>query len=78
MNRPHWIHKFEVKPDSWVFVPDERTAIRGIEIKELLSSHWNPPHYYAHFKQGGHVSALKKHLISTIQLKYKWTEKVGM
>ena len=62
MNRPHWIHKFEVKPDSWVFVPDERTAIRGIEIKELLSSHWNPPHYYAHFKQGGHVSALKKHL----------------
>lgn len=62
MSWPHWIHKFEIKPNSWVFVPDDQTAIRGREIKEVISSHWKPPYYYAHFKQGGHVSALKRHL----------------
>ena len=62
MDRPHWIHKFEVKPDCWVFVPDEPTILRGREIKKLIESQWQPPYYYAHFKQGGHVAALKRHL----------------
>ena len=62
MKKPHWVHKFEVKSDCWVFVPDEDTIIRGREIKKLISSQWKPPYYYAHFKQGGHVSALKRHL----------------
>lgn len=62
MIKPHWVHLFEVKPDCWVFVPDENTVLRGREIKSIISSLWKPPYYYAHFKEGGHVAALKRHL----------------
>lgn len=62
MQKPQWIHKFEVKPDSFVFVPDDQTIDRGREIKSKISSLWKPPYYYAHFRQGGHVAAIKRHL----------------
>ncbi|MDB4409581.1 reverse transcriptase domain-containing protein [Gammaproteobacteria bacterium] len=66
MNNPCWIHKFELKQDCWVFIPDDKTKIRGKEIKNAIASKWNPPHYYAHLRRGGHVTALKKHLGNTL------------
>lgn len=59
---PRWIHKFELKPGCWVFVPDERTITRGNEIKNAIAAKWRAPHYYAHLRSGGHVAAIKKHL----------------
>ncbi len=62
MNNPQWTHKFELKPGSWVFVPNNETLERGKDIKSEIESRWKSPHYYAHFKAGGHVAALKKHI----------------
>lgn len=63
---PSWIHKFELKPDCWVFMPDDKTKILGKEIKSAIASKWTPPRYYAHLRRGGHVTALKKHLGNTL------------
>lgn len=62
VKKPQWLHKFEIKPECWVFVPNSETVERGREIKNEISSLWKPPYYYAHFKNGGHVAALKRHL----------------
>lgn len=47
-------------------MPDDITKIRGKEIKNAIATKWNPPHYYAHLRKGGHVTALKKHLGNTL------------
>ena len=60
--KSQWSHKFEIKPGRWVFVPDKAAIVRGYEIKNKISSVWKAPYYYAHFKNGGHVAALKRHL----------------
>lgn len=60
------MHKFEIKPGSWVFVPDRDTIERGHEIRNLIHSLWTPPYYYAHFKKGGHVAALKRHVANNL------------
>lgn len=61
-----WLHKFEIKQDCWVFVPDEETIKRGNDIKCKIESHWQSPSYYAHLNVGGHVAALKSHLSSDL------------
>ena len=61
-----WLHKFKIKQDCWVFVPDEETIQRGNDIKCKIESHWQAPYYYAHLNAGGHVAAIKSHLSSTL------------
>jgi len=61
-----WLHKFELKPGCWVFVPDNETIERGREIKSEIEAHWAAPSYYAHLNSGGHVEALRKHLGSRL------------
>lgn len=56
------MHKFELKPGCWVFVPNDETRRVGFMIKRKIESKWKPPQYYAHLRKGGHVYALKKHL----------------
>lgn len=56
-----WSHRFEQKPDRWVFVPTDETLNRGYEICKTLKSHWTPPHFYYHLQSGGHVAALHAH-----------------
>lgn len=65
LNSPQWSHKFELKPGSWVFVPNDETLKRGKIIKDDIESKWKSPHYYSHLKAGGHVAALKEHIGST-------------
>ncbi|MGE0109792.1 MAG: reverse transcriptase domain-containing protein [Bdellovibrionales bacterium] len=60
--RPRWNHKFEIKPNRWVFVPNEETRKIGETIKEAVASKWVPPSYYAHLHKGGHVKAIKQHV----------------
>jgi hypothetical protein len=60
-----WVHRFERKPGRWVFEPSEEAREEGAEIKALIESHWKPPSFYFHLRQGGHVAALRAHLAST-------------
>jgi len=66
MPLPNWSHKFELKPGSWVFVPDENCRLIGTQIKDDISNRWRPPSYFAHMSTGGHVEALRKHLGRTL------------
>ncbi|WP_206483418.1 reverse transcriptase domain-containing protein [Thalassotalea sp. G2M2-11] len=59
---PSWIHKFEVKPDSWVYVPSLATKILGEKISKQVKSVWRAPEYFYHLNQGGHVQGLKSHI----------------
>jgi hypothetical protein len=59
---PQWLSKFELKPNSWVFVPTSQCKAYGLEIKRQIENRWTPPQNYFHLRHGGHVSALKSHL----------------
>lgn len=56
-----WISKFEIKPGAWVFVPTDDFIEYGTEVKEKIVKKWQSPNYYYHLRNGGHVSALRKH-----------------
>jgi len=56
-----WIHKFEVKPGSWIYVPSALTRNRGEKISQQVKNVWDAPDYFYHLNQGGHVKALKSH-----------------
>ncbi len=58
---PRWISKFQIKPNSWVFVPTEEMIQYGLNLKQSIQKHWTPPDYYYHLRNGGHVKALKIH-----------------
>lgn len=60
-----WISKFEIKPDSWVFVPSTKSIQIGLSIKSQIQSRWLTPLNYFHLKKGGHISALRCHLNNT-------------
>ncbi|TMM43883.1 reverse transcriptase domain-containing protein [Colwellia ponticola] len=59
---PPWIHKFEVKPGSWVYIPSTATRVLGERITKQVKSVWHAPNYFYHLNQGGHVKALHSHL----------------
>lgn len=59
---PFWIHKFEVKPGSWVYIPSTATRTCGERIAKQVKSVWHAPDYFYHLNQGGHVKALQSHL----------------
>jgi len=61
MPLPKWNCKFQLKKDCWVFVPTEDAKKRGQKIKEQIESFWQPPRYYFHLRDGGHVKALRLH-----------------
>lgn len=61
-----WKHKFQIKLGCWVFVPEDNVLASGKKIKEEIESAWNPPEYYFHLRNGGHVAALNSHLNSTV------------
>ncbi|OZB49581.1 MAG: hypothetical protein B7X60_00790 [Polynucleobacter sp. 39-45-136] len=56
-----WINKFLLKPKKWVFVPSKQSKIIGKNICRLLRKHWDPPEYFYHLRNGGHVEALRAH-----------------
>ena len=56
-----WSSRFERKPGRWVFVPTPETKCRGDQIRQQISSVWQPPEYYFHLLKGGHVKALQMH-----------------
>jgi hypothetical protein len=60
-----WIHKFQIKNNVWVFVPDNESRRYGNEIKSNIDKKWKKPSYYYHFRDGGHVAALKSHINNT-------------
>ncbi|MET4695226.1 reverse transcriptase domain-containing protein [Endozoicomonas lisbonensis] len=63
-SQPKWISKFQIKSGTWVFVPSESTVKSGKLIKRAVESKWTPPDYYYHLRDGGHVLALKSHVMN--------------
>ncbi|HEB57236.1 MAG TPA: hypothetical protein ENI98_13240 [Gammaproteobacteria bacterium] len=62
MNNTQWAHRFELKPDCWVFVPTDESLLYGKKVKNEIESKWVTPYYYSHLKAGGHITALKSHI----------------
>ena len=60
-----WISRFELKPGSWVFVPNTESIRKGQELKALVEQHWYPPKNYFHLHPGGHLAALRHHIANT-------------
>jgi hypothetical protein len=60
-----WIHKFQIKNNVWVFVPNNESRLYGNKIKSNIDKKWKKPSYYYHFRDGGHVAALKSHINNT-------------
>lgn len=56
-----WDHKFERKPERWVFVPTPFYKERGVEIHKDIIKAWKAPSYYYHLNPGGHVVAMHAH-----------------
>ena len=61
-----WIHKFQIKPGVWVYVPSTDTTEYGLDVKNRIEQCWNAPKYYHHLKNGSHIKALSTHLHNTI------------
>lgn len=59
-----WKEKFELSEGKWIYVPTSETAIRGKKLKEFINSKWQPPKYFYHLREGGHVAAIRPHLQS--------------
>lgn len=53
--------KFQIKPGTWVFVPDSEARNRGKEIVRWVLRRWSPPKYYYHYRRGGHLRAISAH-----------------
>lgn len=62
---PQWASRFELKPDTWVFVPTKTSMKIGREIKRAIEARWDVPPNYYHLLAGGHVEALRIHTENT-------------
>lgn len=56
--------RFQIKPNRWVYVPTPECVQIGREIQCLIQENWIPPDFFFHLRQGGHVAAIRKHLIN--------------
>jgi hypothetical protein len=56
-----WTHRYEIKPNRWVFVPTDEAKKTGRRVKKAVEAHWAPPTFYFHLRSGGHVAALRSH-----------------
>ena len=48
-----------------MFVPTPESVVEGRRIKKQVESTWKAPEYYFHLHAGGHVAALRSHLVHT-------------
>ncbi|EHC5032673.1 MULTISPECIES: reverse transcriptase domain-containing protein [Klebsiella] len=60
--KPTWLHKFEVKENRWVYIPDAETHQLGQKIHTYIKNKWKSPLYMFHLREGGHVAAANYHL----------------
>lgn len=58
----HWLHKFEVKENRWVYIPDAKTHQLGQKIHIYIKNKWKSPLYMYHLREGGHVAAANHHI----------------
>ena len=54
-------NRFQLKADTWVYVPSEGGRARGKEIKHAIEGRWRSPGNYYHLRDGGHVAAVRRH-----------------
>jgi hypothetical protein len=59
--RPQYINRFELKPDTWVFVPGNESRDFGADLVQKIRRRWNAPPYFFNLKAGGHVAAARHH-----------------
>lgn len=57
-------YHFEIKPGKLVFVPTDDCMKRGLKIVQSVRKVWTPNQVYYHFgKRGGHVAAMRLHMV---------------
>lgn len=54
--------KFKLRDGKSIFVQTEEEALFFDNFVRKMRRKWNPPSYFYHYQNGGHVSALKCHL----------------
>lgn len=59
-----WTHRYQLKPGRWVFAPTDEAKKTGAHIKRSVASHWKPPSFYYHLRNGGHIAAVRSHELS--------------
>lgn len=67
--RQRWLHRFEIKPDRWVYHPTDAMKAEGRRLKDYLLQRVQVPSNYWHLRKGGHVEALKSHINNRFFLK---------
>jgi hypothetical protein len=65
-----WSNRFELRPGRWIYVPTTEARTIGVVIKESIADRWNPPSYYYHLQKGGHIAAVRSHLVSNRFLRF--------
>lgn len=61
-NSHKWLSRFQLKSETWVYVPTPETVVEGRSLKKLIQLRWQPPRNFYHLRDGGHVDAIKSHL----------------
>lgn len=64
-NNNLWDNRFKIAKnggETWIYVPSDSSRKLGLTIKKHISSNWDIPDYFYHFKSGGHIEAAKLHL----------------
>lgn len=54
-----WINRFQFKGGQWVYEPSPISRQQGNLIVNELNQKWKKPFYFYHFKNGGHIQAIK-------------------
>jgi hypothetical protein len=57
-----YLHKFVLRNGHQVFVPSASAREAGSVVHADVLRRWRVPHYFYHFRSGGHLAAVKAHL----------------
>lgn len=64
LNAYLWKSRYKNKKGKWIYIQTDSGKESGARVCSALSF-WKIPKYFYHLQKGGHVSALKSHLIDS-------------
>lgn len=62
-------NKFQDQIGQWIYTQDDQQKNNGYKIIEIIKKKWRPHSCYYHFREGGHIEAVKLHLDNPLFLK---------
>lgn len=58
----NYVQRFQLKNGKFVYVQEDSYQERARTHLKWWGKKWTPPNHYFHYRDGGHVAALKEHL----------------